>query len=183
MTFFGPACQTLCDIAVKEYPGSIATRGTVFEYSAPEILGGSKLRVKITARGDYDLTRGGNGDTEDRPDALIAENAGLFIYTTWQIVYSNAARRGIPWGVTEYHMEEAIEYEGHMWQWRDLTIQGCHLSAQRGLCSQETAQENIARASRVKASGAGMNPFMRPGLMKSQSAVPRAYNGFVLRVC
>jgi hypothetical protein len=100
---------------------------------------------------------------------------------------------GIPWGITEYHMSEAIEYEGHMVQWRDLALQGCELVMQ-GMTTQgsdpaakteakEKAREDAARAVHAQAAGAGLNPFMRPGLMECDTKIPRAYNGFVLRVC
>ncbi|KAF7328841.1 hypothetical protein MVEN_02513500 [Mycena venus] len=89
MTFFGQACKKLCDIAVERYPGSLATKRTVFEYIAPAPLGGSTLRVNIS--GQADLYESEVIDN-DRPDALIAENAGLFAYMTWQIVYHCAAR-------------------------------------------------------------------------------------------
>ncbi|KAJ7433734.1 hypothetical protein FB451DRAFT_1380210 [Mycena latifolia] len=178
MSFFGPACKRLRDIAASRYRGSLATRSTVFEYAAPTVLGGSTLKVKISGEDRYAMP------TDERPDALISENAGLFAYVTWQIVYSAAACNGIPWGITEYHMTEAIEYEEHMVQWRDLAILGCRMTFQTGLgCSASERDQNIACASRAQASGADVNPFMRPGLMESGAAVPRAYNGFVLRVC
>ncbi|KAJ6524409.1 hypothetical protein DFH09DRAFT_1372161 [Mycena vulgaris] len=185
LTLFGPACKTLCDIAAQKYPGSLATKGTVFKYTAPTALGGSTLRVKIDGRENYGLE-----GTEDRPDALVlfmptslAENAGLFAYMTWQIVYNYVSRKGIPWGITEYHMDEALEYEGHMVQWRDLAIYACELSVQRGMISREELGRELAALEGAQARGAGVNPFMRPGLMQSDTLVARAYNGFVLRVC
>ncbi|KAJ6524408.1 hypothetical protein DFH09DRAFT_1329468 [Mycena vulgaris] len=177
LTFFGPACKTLCDIAAQKYPAALATKSTVFEYTAPAALGGSTLRVKIDGRENYGLK-----GTDDMPDSL-AENAGLFAYMTWQIVYNYAARKAIPWGITEYHMDEALEYEGHMVQWRDLALHGCEISVQRGMISREELGRKLAALEAAQARGAGVNPFMRPGLMESHTLVPRAYNGFVLRVC
>ncbi|KAJ7485086.1 hypothetical protein B0H11DRAFT_2412949 [Mycena galericulata] len=182
ITFFGPACKQLRDIATQRYPRSLAAKSAVYEYSAPPLLGASK--VEIDGRDNLygtDTAFGG-----DRPDALISENAGLFAYMTRQIVYHRAARESIPWGITEYHMNEAIEYEEHMVQWRDLAIQGCRMEFDRTGASAEQrskARDDAVRAARAQASGADLNPFMRPGLMESGSEAPRAYNGFVLRVC
>ncbi|KAJ7640392.1 hypothetical protein DFH06DRAFT_1477908 [Mycena polygramma] len=178
MTFFGQACKRLCDIAAKDYPGSVATKSTVFEYAAPASLGGSRLHVKIGGEADlYGLS------ALERPDALISENAGLFAYMTWQIVYKRAATAGIPWGVTEYHMNEVVEYEEHMVQWRDLAMMGVELEARKFGKPAKEVREAMENASRVQAKGAGLNPFMRPGLMEENTLAPRAYNGFVLRVC
>ncbi|KAJ7854311.1 hypothetical protein B0H14DRAFT_3865559 [Mycena olivaceomarginata] len=184
MTFFGQACKKLCDVAKVKHPKSLANRSTVFEYTAPAALGGSTLRVKINGQSDlYDSAN----IALDRPDALIAENAGLFHYMTWQFVYHYAARAGIPWGITEYHMIEVLEYEEHMVQWRDLAMQGVRIDLTNNLnkISREEVAETMGRLSRVQARGAGLNPFMRPGLLCSGrgSLDPRACNGFVLRVC
>ncbi|KAJ7773615.1 hypothetical protein DFH07DRAFT_990154 [Mycena maculata] len=117
----------LAPLAKEKYPRSLAVKSTVFEYTAPPPLGASTLRVKIYPSSDsYGLKSVGSGGT--KPDALIAENAGLFAYMTWQIVYSHAARAGIPWGVTEYQMSEALQYQAHMWQWRDLAVMGCRMT-------------------------------------------------------
>ncbi|KAJ6558213.1 hypothetical protein B0H19DRAFT_1376691 [Mycena capillaripes] len=181
MSFFGPACKRLCDLAAQ-HPASLASKSTVFEYTAPAPLGGSTLRVKVDGRGDIY----GAEDINDRPDALISENAGLFAYMTWQITYKYAATAGIPWGVTEYHMVEVMEYEEHMVQWRDLAIHGVRLESANKLNdrSPEELQETIMKMTHIQACGADVNPFMRPGLVAEASALPpRAFNGFVLRVC
>ncbi|KAJ7186975.1 hypothetical protein C8R46DRAFT_1058481 [Mycena filopes] len=170
MSFFGQACKKLRDIATQKYPGSIiATRSTVFEYTAPELLGGSTLRVKIC--GAKDLYR-----------SSLPENAGLFAYVTWQLVYRHAAAEAIPWGVTEYQRAEVLEYEEHMVQWRDLGLYGSQMELQSGLRAREEVQRNVNNIRRAQARGADMNPFMRPGLMDGTGLVPRAHNGFVLRV-
>ncbi|KAJ7915648.1 hypothetical protein B0H13DRAFT_1610250, partial [Mycena leptocephala] len=164
ITFFGQASKKLHDIAAQNYPGSIATKSILFKYAAPASLGGSILRVKISGRADlYDAE-----DLNDRPDALIAENAGLFAYMTWQMVYKYAATAGIPWGVTEYHMTEVIHLE---------------LTNKINPRTPEEAREIMARMTQIQARGACVNPFMRPGVMETDGFIPRAYNGFVLRVC
>ncbi|KAJ7027495.1 hypothetical protein C8F04DRAFT_1294104 [Mycena alexandri] len=151
MSFFGQACKKLCDIAAEKYPGSLATKSTVFEYTAPASLGGT-------------------------------ENAGLFAYITWQILYRHAASEAIPWAVTEYHRAEVLEYQEHMIQWRDLGLYGSRIELQKGLRPREEVEKNMANIMRAQARGADLNPFMRPGLMEADGLVPRAYNGFVLRV-
>ncbi|KAJ6510703.1 hypothetical protein C8R45DRAFT_892226 [Mycena sanguinolenta] len=181
ITFVGQASKKLCDIAGKKYPKSLATRTTVFDYTAPQSLGGSTLRVKINGRADlYDPAV-----MDDKPHAIIAENAGLFAYMTWQIVYHHAARAGVPWGITEYNMTEVIEYEEHMIQWRDLAFQSMQIEQSRNpkKNSPEEVAEITARLSQAQARGAGLNPFMRPGLQENSTLAPRAYNGFVLLVC
>ncbi|KAF8198353.1 hypothetical protein K438DRAFT_1967095 [Mycena galopus ATCC 62051] len=179
LTFFGQACKKLCDIAAQYYPKSLATRSTVFDYTAPKPLGGSTLRVKISGRADlYDFA----AIELERPDALIAENAGLFSYIAWQIVYQCSGMAGIPWGVTEYHMTEVVEYEEHMVQWRDILIQGLRVGLGPRKLSPEDVAETMHKLAQVQARGAGLNPFLRPGL-QNNTLEPRAYNGFVLRVC
>ncbi|KAJ7139958.1 hypothetical protein C8R43DRAFT_1131702 [Mycena crocata] len=113
MTFVGQACKKLCDIA-KKYPGAAAAKSTVLIIIAPVFLGAGTLCVKINEKEDLYPTEHGS----QRPDTLISENTGLFHYRTWQLVYGLAARNGpgIPWGITEYLMQEVVQYEGHMWQ-------------------------------------------------------------------
>jgi hypothetical protein len=108
LTFFGPSCKKLYDIARQKYPGSLATKPVVFEYIAPASLGGSTVTAKLDRREHWNWSP----SEGDKPDALIgksigrpcastshvlaAQNAGLFAYMTWQIVYRMAAR----WGIT-----------------------------------------------------------------------------------
>ncbi|KAJ6558212.1 hypothetical protein B0H19DRAFT_1376690 [Mycena capillaripes] len=175
MTFFGPACKRLCDLAAQ-YPESLANNSTVFEYIAPAPPGGSTLRVKISGRADlYDLK-----SYDAQPDAIISENSGLFAYISWQSTYTYAAMWGVPWGTTEYNMTEVLEYEEHMVQWRDIAIENVvRFGAGHAHLKAEVA-ERVAKISRVQARGAGPNPFMRPGLQENDTLAPRAYNGFVL---
>ncbi|KAJ6492602.1 hypothetical protein DFH09DRAFT_885557, partial [Mycena vulgaris] len=82
MIFFGQACKKLCDITKERYPRSVAAKGTVFEYTAPPLLGANTLGVEIDGR--HDLYNNSFADAGgDDPDALISENAGLFAYMTW----------------------------------------------------------------------------------------------------
>ncbi|KAF9070549.1 hypothetical protein BDP27DRAFT_589347 [Rhodocollybia butyracea] len=178
MVFFGQACKKLCEIAKTEkYEGCLARKEIVYHYTAPVYLGGSTFQAKLF--GSEDLY----SPEHAKPDALISENAGLFAYTTWQIAYSLAAKDGIPWGITEYMMNEVLEYEEHMVQWRDLAIYSSQYCLQHGLASQEKTQAFITNLSRAQARGAAMNPIMRPGLLATTSDAAKADNGFVLRVC
>jgi hypothetical protein len=82
-------------------------------------------------------------------------------------------------------MTEVLEYEEHMVQWRDLAIHSIHLELTNKINPQtpEEAREIMARMTQIQACSAGVNPFMRPGVVETDEFIPRAYNGFVLRVC
>ncbi|KAJ6510634.1 hypothetical protein C8R45DRAFT_964703 [Mycena sanguinolenta] len=172
ITLFGHMCKGLCDTAASKYPGSLATQDTVFHYTAPVSVGGSTVRVKVNKETIvYNPTR------PERPDAFIAENAGLF--RTWSTAYQFSMVAEIPFAITQCHMTEVFEFKEHMLQWRDNVTRG--MNAEHG--SPAGWAEDFEMLSRMNPRGAGLNPFMRPGLLDCSTFEPRAYNGFVLRVC
>ncbi|KAJ7160055.1 hypothetical protein C8R46DRAFT_1353845 [Mycena filopes] len=76
-----------------------SARPCVFEYSAPTACGGGALRIFIdSAPGFYRPSR----DPSDHPDAIVALNAGLGTYISWQPVILLSAEYGIPFAVTDY---------------------------------------------------------------------------------
>ncbi|VDB92032.1 unnamed protein product [Peniophora sp. CBMAI 1063] len=100
--------------SLKALPHSPAGRAfaspdtPLFEYKALDELGGSTL--KIFLRGESDVWSWEAVRKEQRPDALIAHDAGLCVYPGWAPVIKDAHRLRIPFAVTDY-AEQSAEFE------------------------------------------------------------------------
>ncbi|KAJ7741298.1 hypothetical protein B0H16DRAFT_1032304 [Mycena metata] len=78
---------------------SSESRPCVFEYTAPATCGSGTLRIFVdSAPGYYRPSR----NPSDHPDALVALNAGLGTYISWQAVILLSAEFDIPFAVTDY---------------------------------------------------------------------------------
>jgi len=73
--------QDLVKIARKRYPGSLATKDTVWSYTAPKETGGGSISIKLWAEAEI-WTRAVL-DVGEYPDAIVAINAGLCAYENW----------------------------------------------------------------------------------------------------
>jgi hypothetical protein len=67
-------------MAHKRHTGSLATKKTVWRYTAPESTGGGSIEIKLYSKSEH--------WTEDvleelKPDALVGLNAGLISYGAW----------------------------------------------------------------------------------------------------
>jgi hypothetical protein len=68
-------------MAHKNHNGSLATKETVWSYTAPESTGGGSIEIKLYSKSEYwtvDVLE------ELEPDALIGLNAGLATYDPWE---------------------------------------------------------------------------------------------------
>lgn len=84
----------------------------IYEYTAPHELGNGSIKILLHQTGSV-----WNKDAiqeihvnhpELLPDAIVALNAGLGAYQSWQEVIFIATRLNIPFGVTEY-AEQSLE--------------------------------------------------------------------------
>jgi hypothetical protein len=73
--------KDLVKIAQKRYPGSLATKDTVWSYTAPKETGGGSISIKLWAEAEM-WTRAVL-DVGEYPDAIVAINAGLCAYESW----------------------------------------------------------------------------------------------------
>ena len=71
----------LVNVARERYPGSLATKVTVWNYTAPKETGGGCISIKLWAEAEM-WTRAVL-DVGEYPDAIVAINAGLCAYENW----------------------------------------------------------------------------------------------------
>lgn len=156
-------------------PSCLASRPFIYTYAAPEVSGGGKVRIALCQSGllwdGMDVARLRN----DKPDALIALNAGLGAYLEWLPVLYASRALGIPFAVTDY-LEISLDTNvrilkrlGEMQQalWPVLGLTGVE---QRRIWEAEDASYQIE-----------LNPFMCPGPRPQAMDVgPSAVNGHMM---
>ncbi|KAJ7167900.1 hypothetical protein C8R46DRAFT_258388 [Mycena filopes] len=160
LVFFGPCVYNIGKTALKsKHRASLLTRAMqddtpVFTYDAPAASGAGRLCVflhtatKLWAPPSYGL----------KPDALVACNAGLFVYPGADALVRASMRQGIPFAVSDYQQ--------YMLESNSAVV--AHMQGHRA-----PPKEVV------------MNPFQRPGqrhYTKSNLA-PSMENGFLLVVC
>ena len=77
---FGKPAFQLVKKAHRSHQGSLATKETVWSYTAPDATGGGSIKIKLYSKSQYwtaDVLK------QLKPDALIGLNAGLATYSTW----------------------------------------------------------------------------------------------------
>ncbi|VDB92035.1 unnamed protein product [Peniophora sp. CBMAI 1063] len=137
---------------------AFASPGTpLFEYKAPAELGGSTL--KIFLRGESDVWSWEAVRKEQRPDALIAHDAGLCVYPGWAPVIKDAYRQKIPFAVTDY-AEQSAEFE-----------------VRSSIPARLYPQVPVYGPNAIE-----LNPFHKPGQRVSRVRLPNVYNGFTIAV-
>ena len=116
---FGNAVHKLFEASKQSSVGSsplrqsIAKKGPVFEYTAPQDLGSGNVKVHLY-RGSAvwdQSTLATIRETQPAlaPNALVALNAGLASYREWWDVIFITHRDRIPFAVTEY-AEQSLEF-------------------------------------------------------------------------
>ncbi|KAJ7457457.1 hypothetical protein FB451DRAFT_1353730 [Mycena latifolia] len=100
LVLFGPGAANLLKKA-QNSPRSLGAQSAVFKYNAPKISGGGSIRISLCGSfwDDAALAREGL----QRPDALVACNAGLSSYPEWAPVVIAAHAFTIPFAVTDYN--------------------------------------------------------------------------------
>jgi hypothetical protein len=90
MVIFGQAVFDLVRVAKKEKLGSLATRDIVWSYNAPKKSGGGSIEIKLHSH-QASWTRETVLINQNKPDAMIGCNAGIFSYAGWEdpVVFSH----------------------------------------------------------------------------------------------
>ncbi|TFY73667.1 hypothetical protein EWM64_g10345 [Hericium alpestre] len=115
LTMFGKAAYDLVRMARKTKAGSVAAKDTVWSYTAPKVVGGGSIDVRLHAEGEnWSRTVVENEVTGEvtMPDALIGLNAGLISYSTWQEPLMCSHHLDIPFAVTDY-CEQTMDATAH----------------------------------------------------------------------
>ena len=182
----GPSVAKLMEAAVAEgvddspLRRSVESNTPIFKYHAPEELGSGSIQVVLHPFATWDQAELEHLQTDhpDRlPDVLVALNAGLASYSSWQSVIKTAYQKSIPFGVTEY-AEQSLEH-----------AVGQHVSLRcRVVCWTHTERYplQIPVATRQPPSPLqeiAFNPFHRPGQRQLPTyKMPNLHNGFTLLV-
>ena len=179
----------LVKIARERYPGSLATKDTVWSYTAPKETGGGSISIKLWAEAEM-WTRAVLDEVEEYPDAIVAINAGLCAYDSWcDPIFISAVcvstfcvpslfyLRGlpnsadIPFAITEY-AEQSTDF--------------CATMLPQMLRSWIPSTDDLGLAKALLESRsyeATINPFHRPGQRSIPFfRVPNVYNGFAMPV-
>ncbi|KAL8290425.1 hypothetical protein RQP46_002683 [Phenoliferia psychrophenolica] len=169
--FFGAAVQALVRRARATAPRCPAALPSPFTYRAPASLGGSTYTAKLFSDSDeWPVNFEGSG--LERPDAVVALNAGLASYPSWSNPITHLGIQGIPFGVTEYaeqSLERAVELVKKLSDFGRGKLRAAGLDT-RGLDKSVLGPIEL-------------NPFMRPGQRAlSMMNAPNAYNGLTMRV-
>lgn len=165
---WGNAVQKLFDASRESGLGasplkqSIAKKGPVFEYAAPEELGAGTVKVLLHRASalwnEAELDNIRRNQPELVPDVLVALDAGLASYREWWEVIFVTHRDNIPFAVTEY-AEQSLEF-----------ALNTHIPAARRWLPPRSYE--IA-----------LNPFHRPGQRQIPTyRMPNLVNGFTLAV-
>ncbi|KAL0946826.1 hypothetical protein HGRIS_012995 [Hohenbuehelia grisea] len=156
---------------------SLAARGVAWKYTAPKELGGSSFDVILEPVEWGTPVALSISQSQDRPDAVIACNAGLAAYRSWLQPVGFCQVLKIPFAVTDY-VEQSLRTArtGIMrtaWMPSIQTIH--HYGMDSGYDSPDVchAQENPI----------AVNPFAKPGQKVVGSyRLPSMINGFSMAV-
>lgn len=188
LVLFGMAVKNLVDKAKKSHPKSLAGKASpptpVFEYTAPEQNGSGTIQIFLhrehkewsPADADAKLSKYG------KPDAMVALNAGLGTYNTWNplIVWTHATN--MPFAVTEY-AEQSCETQRNMVRhmlYTEAMKPGSVLPPGPGVPPMgEAAWSSLGKTRGFKIE---MNPFQGPGQRPIPTRVPSVLNGFTICV-
>ncbi|EDR04547.1 uncharacterized protein LACBIDRAFT_304320 [Laccaria bicolor S238N-H82] len=169
LIFFGKVVHDLVITARKRYPGSLATKDTVWNYTAPKETGGGSISIKLWA--EAELWTRAVLDAGEYPDAIVAINAGLCAYESWADPILITAAGDIPFAITEYAEQST-----------DL----CAAMLPKMLQSwipMINDQRSAMALSKSRSYEATINPFHRPGQRSIPFfRVPNVYNGFAMPV-
>lgn len=101
LVMFGHSAQKLVTEARSKHPKSLAAKASsttpVFSYTAPQECGAGSIDVYLYGEGPVWVKPVGK-----IPDALVACNAGLFVYPGWESVRQIVHDMKIPFGITDY---------------------------------------------------------------------------------
>lgn len=169
---FGPGVFRLL-IDAEEDEDCLASQPYAYSYKAPDISGGSTIRISLSDSGpiwgDHEM----HSSSNRRPDAMIALNANISGYVPWQLALLASRAFNIPFAVTERQevnidlglaaLHDLPQARATMWSLIDLDEEG---------------EKRIERTAR-KIFSWGLNPFMCPGPRpQTLGGGPMTSNGF-----
>ncbi|KAJ7608385.1 hypothetical protein FB45DRAFT_1129634, partial [Roridomyces roridus] len=99
MIMFGPTVRKSVAGAITRGDIEPSARHCVFKYTSPASCGGSTIRVLLDAKDAHYFP---SRNLSENPDAIVALNAGLGTYPSWNDVIYLAAELSIPFVVTDY---------------------------------------------------------------------------------
>lgn len=153
LVMFGPGAADVLERAQKN-PLCLAAQPVVFKYTAPKVSGGGSICISLgraCAWAEADLARHGL----QRPDALVACNAGLTTYPEWKPAVLAAHAFAIPFALTDYN--EATLRTDITYLLERLPL--CN-TQDMGLTREERRRVDAAASRRYEVR---LNPFMKPG--------------------
>jgi len=177
LVFFGPDVIKLMDKA-KGRPSCLASRPFAYMYQAPKVSGAGTIRIELSRSesfygdSDIELCR------EEKPNAIVAFNAGFNINTQWRSVVFASRAFAIPFAITGFNelglrtdirliLRQIHLLQPLCWPTVSLTV-----PEQRRINGMEGASYPI-----------DLNPFMRPGpTPRRVHPGPGSINGFTLVV-
>jgi hypothetical protein len=148
--------------AARNKPGSLASKDTIYSYTAPNACGSSTISIHLYGTDAFWTSDVFEGD--DKPDAIVALNAGLGSYREWFPLVGAVHYLNIPFAVTEY-AEQSVEHQIALFP--------------QMLASLPASIRAPPRSEYPHA----LNPFQRPGQRAIGSLrMPNVSNGFTLTV-
>ncbi|KAJ7440285.1 hypothetical protein B0H11DRAFT_1827949 [Mycena galericulata] len=165
----------VADLLAKAQGNSLclAAQPVVFGYTAPKVSGGGSIRISLARERfwkDATLARQGL----QRPDAMVACNAGLRSYPEWTPVVLSATAFAIPFAVTDYNEIILLDNITSLLQVLPIYDMG-----DMKLTPEERLRVKAASMNRYEVR---LNPFMRPGPRPPRPGGISAVNGYEMVV-
>ncbi|GLB39896.1 putative MYND finger [Lyophyllum shimeji] len=102
LVFFGPGVAKLLEKAHSNH-SCLASRPFVYMYKAPKVSGSGTIRIELSRSGAFYDGANMSSLRKQRPDAIIALDAGLCAYPEWRSVIFASRALAIPFAVTDYN--------------------------------------------------------------------------------
>lgn len=177
LVLFGPGVVKLLEKA-KENQSCLASRPFVYMYKAPEASGSGTIRIELSRSGPYYDGTNLRVLRNEKPDAMIALNAGLSAYQEWRSLVLASRALAIPFAVTDYN--EISCYGDIRYLLRLFSITHKLWWPTVNLTTAE--QQRLTEMSDVSYP-IELNPFMHPGpRAKAVYVGPNSSNGYTLVV-
>ncbi|KAJ7043648.1 hypothetical protein C8F04DRAFT_1028632 [Mycena alexandri] len=164
----------------------LAPQPCVFEYTAPSMCGGGTIRIFIDPSPPYYRP---SRDPSDHPDAIVALNAGLGSFISWQHVILLSIEFDIPFAVTDYCEASLAEVKWEVLQQGVSSTlpppKGIELIHYHAMLAKVLKEVRIADVEKVSAAlererPAKLNEFMEPSQRTAMHSLsPGSSNGVI----
>jgi len=177
LILFGQGVTSLLAQARRK-PSCLASKPFVYSYTTEKAAGSGSIRITLSKAGPY-----WPGDAADiarlrsnKPDAMIAMNAGLSTYPEWQPAVLASCAFAIPFAITDYmeiSLTTAIQSILQLLPLRKMS-EWSHIML-------STAEDDRIRQAPTGSYQITLNPFMCPGPRPSPiGGGPSAVNGHAM---